>query len=65
MDFENNKRTFLAKTDKSKKGGIDEKILPLVSKINLSKDYYTTSSCAGRIILVKTAEKKKSLAKNC
>jgi len=58
MEFENNKKTFLAKTDKSKKGDIDEKILPLVSKINSSKDYYTTSSCAGRIMVVKAAEKK-------
>jgi tRNA wybutosine-synthesizing protein 3 len=58
MDFDNNKKTFLAKADKSKKGEIDKKILPLVEKINSSNDYFTTSSCSGRIMVVKMAEKK-------
>ena len=58
MDFENRKKTFLLKQDKSRKGEIDKKILPLVEKINSSNDYFTTSSCSGRIMVVKTAEKK-------
>lgn len=30
----------------------DEKILPLLRKINSRREYYTTSSCAGRIALI-------------
>lgn len=55
-DFDNNKKTFLSKQDKSKKGGIDKAILPLVEKINQHNDYYTTSSCSGRIVLLKESE---------
>lgn len=44
-------------SDKSKKGSIDKEILPLLNLINSSQDYYTTSSCAGRIMLF--IEKKK------
>ena len=53
MTFEEDKKRTLAKTDKSKKGGIDEKILPLCDLINGSGNYYTTSSCSGRIVLRK------------
>lgn len=35
--------------DKSRKGGLDEPIIPLVTKINESHDFVTTSSCSGRI----------------
>lgn len=50
-NFPNNKKTFLAKLDKSKKGDIDEKIIPLLKIINSKEDYYTTSSCSGRVYL--------------
>jgi tRNA wybutosine-synthesizing protein 3 len=56
MDFENNKKTFLAKTDKSKKGSIDKHIISLINKINSLNDYYSTSSCSGRIVLLKESE---------
>ena len=52
MTFENEKKQCLEKLDKSKKGSIDKAILPLINKINLSKDYYSTSSCSGRIVLL-------------
>lgn len=32
-------------------GDVDEKIIPLLEKINAHPDYYTTSSCAGRIVV--------------
>lgn len=41
----------LGKPDRSKKGGVDEQIQPLLDAINADPDYYTTSSCAGRIHL--------------
>ena len=36
--------------DQSRKGGIDEKIVHLVDVINSQSDYFTTSSCSGRLI---------------
>ncbi|MBI2145894.1 hypothetical protein HYU22_00965 [Candidatus Woesearchaeota archaeon] len=58
MTFPNEKKTFLAKKDKSKKGTIDEQIRPVVDFINAHKNYYTTSSCAGRVYLWKGTGKK-------
>ena len=52
MNFEKEKKEFLAKKDKSKKGSIDDKIKRLVDKINSLPDFYTTSSCSGRILLL-------------
>lgn len=33
-------------------GEVDEEILPIVNRINSNPDYFTTSSCAGRIALI-------------
>lgn len=33
-------------------GEVDEEILPIVENINSNPDYFTTSSCAGRIALI-------------
>jgi len=52
MTFVNDKKTYLEKIDKSQKGSIDKKILNLINKINDNCNYYTTSSCAGRIVLL-------------
>jgi len=53
MPFQNDKKVFLAKEDKSKKGHIDRNIGKLVELINKNPSYYTTSSCSGRIVLLK------------
>ena len=53
MNFEKEKKGCLNKIDRSKKGSIDKKIKKLVELINSLKDYYTTSSCSGRILLIK------------
>ena len=56
MPFANDKRNALLKLhvlDKSKKGSLDEEIAELVNLINSLDNYYTTSSCAGRIMLIK------------
>lgn len=58
MNFAQEKQVQLSKADKSDKGDWDKEILPLIKKINLKEDYYTTSSCAGRIVLIKGKEKK-------
>jgi len=58
MDFDNDKKTFLAKTDRSKKGSIDEKALSIIELINGLANYYTTSSCSGRVYLWCAGEKK-------
>jgi tRNA wybutosine-synthesizing protein 3 len=50
------------KDDRSLKQGWDEKILGLCDKLNESNDYYTTSSCSGRIlILIDSKEKRDDL----
>lgn len=45
--------------DKSKKGFIDEEIKELVTTINKEPDYYTTSSCSGRILLYTISKDRK------
>ncbi|MBI4983708.1 hypothetical protein HZC32_03630 [Candidatus Woesearchaeota archaeon] len=57
-NFPNDKKTFLAKLDKSKKGYIDERIASLLNVINSKRDYYTTSSCSGRVYLWRGSGKK-------
>ena len=56
--FDKYKKDVLGKKDKSSIGDTDEKIKGLCEKINSMKDYYTTSSCSGRITLVKDNTKK-------
>jgi len=51
MNFEKEKKEFLAKKDKSRKGSIDAKIKRLVNRINSLGEFFTTSSCSGRIML--------------
>ncbi|MBW2971401.1 hypothetical protein KY359_00040 [Candidatus Woesearchaeota archaeon] len=53
MVFEADKRTFLEKEDKSVKGSIDGHIKDLCDAINSKDCFYTTSSCSGRIVLIK------------
>jgi len=50
--FENSKESVLAREDASRKGSVDEAIRPLLALINSRADMYTTSSCAGRIVLM-------------
>lgn len=50
--FNQRKKDVLDKDDKSSIGEWDEKIVGLCERINKSEDYYTTSSCSGRIILM-------------
>ena len=58
MTFQNQKQTFLAKLDKSKKGSIDKHALEIINTINQQPNYYTTSSCSGRIYLYDKQQKK-------
>ena len=57
MTFENQKKVFLKRLDKSKKGSIDKEIITLIKKINKNPNYYTTSSCSGRIVLITSGKK--------
>jgi len=56
MSFDLDKKNALSKLDKSKKGSVDEKILPLVELLNSKSGYYTTSTCSGRILLISFPE---------
>lgn len=49
LGFDVEKRTSLERADLSRKGAIDDVIVPLVEHINSQEMWYTTSSCSGRI----------------
>lgn len=52
-DFEGYKRNALIKFHKAKNENlVDKKIIPLLEVLNKSDNYFTTSSCAGRIVLM-------------
>ena len=57
--FSKEKSDFLKKKDKSKKGCVDKDIKEIADEINSKKDYYTTSSCSGRIVLLEMKSKRK------
>jgi tRNA wybutosine-synthesizing protein 3 len=46
------KKSILFKDDKSSKGSWDKKITSLCNKINKKDNYYTTSSCSGRVVIM-------------
>lgn len=52
MAFKDEKKKVLSRVDNSRKGDIDKEIRKLVDEINSKKSYYTTSSCAGRTVLL-------------
>lgn len=56
MNFELDKKNTLGKIDKSQKGKIDSDIKELIDLINSKEDYYTTSSCSGRIVVIEIPE---------
>ncbi|MBW3019386.1 hypothetical protein KY329_04350, partial [Candidatus Woesearchaeota archaeon] len=58
MDFDNDKKNALTKLDKSTKGSIDEPVIPILNLINSMNDYYTTSSCSGRIMIMEPSEER-------
>jgi tRNA wybutosine-synthesizing protein 3 len=57
-NFLQRKEAVLSKLDKSSIGGWDKPIQGLCDKINKSNDFYTTSSCSGRAVLMIEQEKK-------
>lgn len=58
FNFSSTKKDILNKKDKSNIGHIDNYILALCKKINSNSNYFTTSSCSGRITLVVDEDKK-------
>jgi tRNA wybutosine-synthesizing protein 3 len=58
--FAQRKTAVLSKLDKSSIGKWDRRIKPLCEKINSLDDFYTTSSCSGRVILMIQQEKKEN-----
>jgi len=49
--FWKQKQSCLSKIDLSKKGSIDEAVAGIVAFINQCDQYFTTSSCSGRIYI--------------
>ncbi len=52
------KTDMLDKVDKSAKGSFDERVLDICKVINSSDNYYTTSSCSGKAVLIEEREGK-------
>ncbi|XP_036939415.1 tRNA wybutosine-synthesizing protein 3 homolog isoform X1 [Acanthopagrus latus] len=60
------KRQCLSRLDLSKKASVDEHIEHVVSLLNSCEQYFTTSSCSGRIILIDGAPERSDVQKqNC
>jgi tRNA wybutosine-synthesizing protein 3 len=57
-NFNEEKKRQLVRGDKSSIGSWDCKIKGLCNKINKKKNYYTTSSCAGRVVFLKYSDVK-------
>jgi tRNA wybutosine-synthesizing protein 3 len=57
--FLRRKKQQLSKPDRSLKQDWDDKILNLCEKINKLDNYYTTSSCSGRVLVLKDVKEKK------
>lgn len=51
------KKQCVNKLDLSKKGSVDEDIEHVVSLINSCEEFFTTSSCSGRVILIDAVRK--------
>lgn len=58
--FTKEKSDFLGKKDKSRKGSVDGDIKSVIKIINSKEDYCTTSSCAGRIVLLEIKSRNKN-----
>ncbi|XP_026229401.1 tRNA wybutosine-synthesizing protein 3 homolog [Anabas testudineus] len=60
------KKQCLNKLDCSKKGSVDQDIEHVVSQLNSCEQYFTTSSCSGRIIVIDAAPDSSDVQKrNC
>ncbi len=57
-NFELEKQNALTKQDKAQEQKWDEKIKSLCNNINHHSKYFSTSSCSGRITLLRTSTKK-------
>lgn len=51
-EFRRWKAQCLSKVDLSRKGSLDEDIIELVQVLNRQEQFFTTSSCSGRIVLL-------------
>lgn len=60
ITFERRKEDCLTKDDKSSIGSWDAPIQKLCDKINKKPNYYTLSSCSGRVVLIKNLDKKQA-----
>ncbi|XP_069571955.1 tRNA wybutosine-synthesizing protein 3 homolog isoform X3 [Brachyistius frenatus] len=64
--FSQRKQQCLNKLDVSKKGSVDEGIQHVVCLLNRREEYFTTSSCSGRVILIDGGPERSHVQKkNC
>jgi tRNA wybutosine-synthesizing protein 3 len=51
--FDRQKSSVLESSDLSRKGNVDKDIRDLLEKMNSNKNYFSLSSCSGRIIILR------------
>ena len=51
--FDRQKSNVLESSDLSRKGNVDKDIRDLLEKMNSNKNYFSLSSCSGRIIILR------------
>jgi len=57
LDFYKLKELYMKKLEEHiREGKVDKEILHILNLINSLDNYFTTSSCAGRIVLIKIPE---------
>jgi len=56
--FTQRKMSILSKVDKSSKGSMDAQITELCDALNVTIDYYTTSSCSGKSVIMEEKDGK-------
>ena len=56
--FAQDKKKQIERTDPSNEGKLDDAIKHVCEKLNYLSNYYTTSSCSGRIVLIKNLKEK-------
>ncbi len=59
MSFDQEKESVLSRADRSIKGSVDKQVEGIISFLNSCPDYYTTSSCSGRISVLAPGKTKR------
>ena len=63
--FDRQKLSVLDSSDLSRKGNVDKDIRDFLDKLNSHKNYFSLSSCSGRIIILRQQTQNKVIILSC